>query len=53
MKEELYCQVKKLLTNYGKIDHLFWDGGWIAQQGSDVDGVPFWESGKYMSEDNA
>lgn len=53
MKEELYCQVKELMTNYGKIDHLFWDGGWIAQQGSDADGTPFWESGKYMSEDNA
>lgn len=53
MKEELYCQVKELITNYGKIDHLFWDGGWIAQQGSDANGAPFWESGKYMSEDNA
>ena len=53
MKEELYCQVKELMTNYGKIDHLFWDGGWIAQKGSDVDGVSFWESGKYMSDNNA
>lgn len=53
MKEELYCQVKELMTNYGKIDHLFWDGGWISQKGSDADGAPFWESGKYMSEDNA
>ncbi len=53
MKEELYCQVKELMTNYGKIDHLFWDGGWIAQRGSDADGTPFWESGKYMSDDNA
>lgn len=52
MKEELYCQVKELMTRYGKIDHLFWDGGWIAQQGTDADGAPFWESGKYMSEDN-
>lgn len=53
MKEELYCQVKELMTNYGKIDHLFWDGGWIAQKGSDANGAAFWESGKYMSEDNA
>ncbi len=52
MKEELYCQVKELMTNYGKIDHLFWDGGWIAQKGTDADGAPFWESGKYMSADN-
>ena len=53
MKEELYCQVKELMTNYGKIDHLFWDGGWLGQQGTDADAAPFWESGKYLSEDNA
>lgn len=53
MKEELYCQVKELMTNYGKIDHLFWDGGWISQQGSDAAAAPFWESGKFMSDDNA
>lgn len=48
MKEELYCQIKELMTNYGKIDQLFWDGGWIGQQGSDADGAYFWESGKYL-----
>jgi alpha-L-fucosidase len=48
MKEELYCQTKELMTNYGKIDQLFWDGGWLAQQGSDADGAYFWESGKYQ-----
>ena len=53
MKEELYCQVKELMTRYGKIDHLFWDGGWIAQKGTDAEGAPFWESGKYMDESNA
>lgn len=52
MKEELYCQTKELVTKYGKIDHLFWDGGWLGQQGSDADGAYFWESGKYMSPDN-
>lgn len=31
MKEELYCQVKELMTKYGKIDQLFWDGGWLSQ----------------------
>lgn len=53
MKEELYCQVRELMTRYGKIDHLFWDGGWIAQQGSDADGAPFWESGMYRDTTNA
>lgn len=52
MKEELYCQVKELMTHYGKIDHLFWDGGWIAQKGTDAEGASFWESGKYMDENN-
>lgn len=53
MKEELYCQTKELMTNYGKIDLLYWDGGWLAQQGSDADAAYFWESGKYMDEHNA
>jgi alpha-L-fucosidase len=37
MKEEMYCLTKELLTRYGKIDQIFWDGGWLAQQGSDAD----------------
>lgn len=53
MKEELYCDTKNLMTNYGKIDMLFWDGGWIAQKGSDRAGAPFWESYLYTSPDNA
>lgn len=52
MKEELYCQVKELMTNYGQIDQLFWDGGWLGQQGTDADAAYFWESGKYLSDDN-
>ena len=52
MKEELYCQVKELMTNYGKIDQIFWDGGWLAQQGCDADAAYFWESGKYLDPNN-
>ena len=52
MKEELYCQTKELMTNYGKIDYMYWDGGWIAQRGTDAEGAHFWESGKYMVEDS-
>jgi len=52
MKEELYCQVKELLTNYGKIDLMFWDGGWLGQQGSDADGAYFWESGQFIDPKN-
>jgi len=52
MKEELYCQVKELMTKYGKIDQIFWDGGWLGQQGGDADGAYFWESGKYLDPKN-
>lgn len=48
MKEELYCQTKELMTKYGKIDQIYWDGGWLGQQGSDADGAYFWESGQYL-----
>jgi len=36
MKEELFLQTRELCSNYGKIDYLFWDGGWLAQQGTDA-----------------
>ena len=52
LKEELYCMTKELMTKYGKIDQLFWDGGWLAQQGSDADGAYFWESGKFLDPEN-
>lgn len=52
MKEELYCMTKELLSNYGKIDYIFWDGAWLAEQGSDAEGSYFWESGKYIDKNN-
>lgn len=52
MKEELYCQTKELMTNYGKIDILFWDGGYLAQQGTSSSAAYFWEPGKYMDPKN-
>lgn len=52
LKEEMYCKTKELLTNYGKIDQIFWDGGWLAESGSDADAAPFWESGKYLDPKN-
>lgn len=52
MKNELYVQTKELMTNYGNIDIIFWDGGWLGQQGSDADAAPFWESGKYLDPNN-
>ena len=52
MKEENYVNVKKLLTGYGKIDHIYWDGGWLAQKGSDADAAFFHEPGKYLDPAN-
>ena len=52
MKEELYCQTKELMTNYGKIDILFWDGGYLAQQGTSSSAAFFWEPGKYQDPKN-
>jgi len=52
MKEEMYCLTKELMTKYGKIDEIFWDGGWLGQQGSDADGAYFWEPGKYLDPAN-
>ncbi len=53
MKNEVYEEVRTLFQNYGKIDYVFWDGGWLAQQGSDRDAAFFWEPGKYRDPHNA
>ena len=52
MKEENYVNVKKLLTGYGKIDQIFWDGGWLGQSGTDAAGAFFHEPGKYLDPAN-
>lgn len=52
MKEENYVNVKKLLTAYGPIDHIFWDGGWLAQKGSDASAAHFHEPGLYLDPEN-
>jgi alpha-L-fucosidase len=52
MKEENYVNVKKLLTAYGPIDHIYWDGGWLGQKGSDADAAYFHEPGKYLDPAN-
>lgn len=52
MKNEIYCLTKEIMSHYGKIDLLFWDGGWLSQKGSDADAAYFWEPGKYLSPEN-
>ncbi len=46
MKAQCWGQVEELLTRYGKIEILWYDGGWLAHQGSDAGGAWLWESGK-------
>lgn len=53
MKNEVYEQVRTLFRDYGRMDYLFWDGGWLAQQGTDRDAAFFWEPGKYRDPQNA
>lgn len=53
MKEENYANVRHLMTKYGKIDHIFWDGGWLGEQGTDADAAYFLEPGLHMDPQNA
>ncbi|HJA93050.1 MAG TPA: alpha-L-fucosidase [Candidatus Eisenbergiella merdipullorum] len=43
MKKQCYDQVKELCTGFGKVDILWYDGGWLAHQGTDADAAWFWE----------
>jgi len=43
MKEQCYGQVEELMSNYGHIDILWYDGGWLAHQGTDADAAWLWE----------
>jgi len=48
MVAQAHAQVRELMTNYGKIDMLFWDGGWVPGSGFDgsrpVDVADLWRS---------
>lgn len=46
LKQQTYGQVEELMRNYGQIDILWWDGGWLAHQGTDADAAWFWEPDK-------
>ncbi|NUR31422.1 MAG: alpha-fucosidase [Catenulispora sp.] len=53
LKEEVYQCVKELVTQYGALDDFWWDGGWVAEQGTDADGAFFWEPGRYRDPNNS
>lgn len=46
LKRQTYGQVEELMSRYGRIDILWWDGGWLAHKGTDADAAWFWESDK-------
>jgi alpha-L-fucosidase len=52
MKEEVYEQVTTLLKDYGTIDYMFWDGGWLSQTVNPELERTFWDSGQYQNPDN-
>ncbi|MGN1315869.1 MAG: alpha-L-fucosidase [Acutalibacteraceae bacterium] len=43
MKKQGYGQIEELCSNYGKIDILWYDGGWLAHRGTDYDSAWLWE----------
>jgi alpha-L-fucosidase len=43
MKKQGYGQIEELMSKYGKIDILWYDGGWLAHDGTDADAAWFWE----------
>lgn len=52
MKEEVYEQVTTLLKDYGKIDYMFWDGGWLSQTVNPTLERYFWDPGQYQNPKN-
>lgn len=43
MKKQCYKQLEELCSNYGKVDIIWYDGGWLSHQGNDADAAWFWE----------
>lgn len=43
MKQQAYDQVRELMSHYGQVDILWYDGGWLAHKGTDADAAWFWE----------
>lgn len=41
-RKQTYDQVRELTTRYGRIDILWYDGGWLAHRGTDADAAWFW-----------
>ena len=48
MKEEVYEQVTTLLSKYGPIEYMFWDGAWLGQTVNAALEDRFWDTGRYQ-----
>lgn len=43
LKQQTYEQIDELMSRYGTIDILWYDGSWLAHKGSDAGGAWLWE----------
>ena len=43
MSDQCHSQVRELLSNYGQIDVLWFDGGWLSHKGADKEGAWLWQ----------
>ena len=43
LKQQCWGQVEELCSQYGPIDILWYDGGWLAHKGTDAEGAWLWE----------
>lgn len=52
MKEEVYEQVTRLLSDYGPIEYMFWDGAWLGQTIDKPLENRFWDPGAFQNPAN-
>jgi alpha-L-fucosidase len=52
MKEEVYEQVTRLLSDYGPIEYMFWDGAWLGQSVQPELEDRFWDTGMFQNPAN-
>jgi alpha-L-fucosidase len=43
MKTQCYAQVEELMSRYGKLDILWYDGAWLAHKGTDAQAAWLWD----------
>lgn len=43
LKKQCYDQIEELMSKYGDVSILWYDGGWLSHKGSDADAAWFWE----------